>query len=205
MHLSIIGWFVNFLVSNTFIQVGEYFLFIKTISKRKCFIVRYHVKQSTNIPVNRPIKLRPRPWYMSNGIVFPKPANFSKELGRRDAKLLPEEDPNSDRFENQLMFVPPNYYETRKGKKNKTILLYNGWGGLETVMKNWFSNAKCPVDSCTFSLNQSDTETADFVMFSGQHEEVKVKRTPNQIYAFYRLESPITWPQKFPSTFTNNK
>ncbi|XP_055308475.1 glycoprotein 3-alpha-L-fucosyltransferase A-like [Sitodiplosis mosellana] len=151
-----------------------------------------------------PIKVRPRPYYMSNGKVFPRPAKFSKKLGRRDAKILPEEDPDSDRFENQLMFIPPNYYETRNPNKNKTVLLYNGWGGFEKIMVHWFSNRKCPVDTCTFSLNRSDAETADFIMFSGQIDGINIKRTPNQIYAFYRLESPIHWPQKYPKSIVYN-
>lgn len=74
--------------------------------------------------------MRERPWFLTNGTAFPKPAKFSKELGRRDAKLLPSEDPDSDRIENQLMFIPPNYYKIRHLKKNKTLLLYHGFDGI---------------------------------------------------------------------------
>lgn len=141
---------------------------------------------------------------MRGGKVYPKPAKFSKELGHRDAKILPFEDPDSDRFENQLMFVPTNYSQTRDPKKNKTILFYNGlegWWDIDGKFDRWMSEHKCPVDTCTFTKNHSDVEKADFILFSGQHNELKLNRTPNQIYAFYRLESPIHWPDRFPSEF----
>lgn len=148
--------------------------------------------------------MRPKPYYLSYGKVRSMPAKFSKKLGRRDAKILPFEDPDSDRFENQLMFIPPNYYKTRNPNKNKTILLYNGvegWWNIEGNWATWFSDRKCPVDTCKFSKNHSDVEMADFIMFSGQHSDINFTRTPNQIYAFYRLESPIHWPEKYPSMF----
>ena len=49
-----------------------------------------------------------RPWYMSGGTRRPLPAAKSPKCGRRMALLWPEEDPSSDRFTNQLMFVPPS-------------------------------------------------------------------------------------------------
>lgn len=143
---------------------------------------------------------------MQSGTVFPKPANFNEKLGRRDAILLPEEDPDAyDRFENQLMFIPPNYHKTRDVIKNKTLVVYTGyagWWGIEGPhMATWFTDHKCPVNTCNFSMNKSDAETADFVIFAGQHQPINIKRTPNQIYAFYRMESPIHYSQRFPSTF----
>lgn len=155
---------------------------------------------STNKPPEKPIKIRERPWFLSNGTAFPKPAKFSKELGRRDAKLLPFEDPDSDRFENQLMFVPPNYYETRGKIKNKTILIYNGmegWWDICIRMPTWFSDHKCPVDTCNFSMNKSDIETADMIFFGYQYRFVNATRSPHQVYALYVLESPKHYSGKF--------
>lgn len=153
-----------------------------------------------------PIKFGPKPYFMKDGTVYPEPAVFNEEFGRRDAILLPEEDPDAyDRFENQLMFVPPNYHETRNLTKNKTIVVYSGyagWWGIEGPhMSTWFTDHKCPVNTCKFSMNKSDAETADLVLFGAQYDAIKIKRTPNQIYAFYRMESPIHYSTKFPRTF----
>ncbi|XP_055306006.1 glycoprotein 3-alpha-L-fucosyltransferase A-like [Sitodiplosis mosellana] len=210
-HTTVKSWASSYFTRKKFFVL---FVFIPLIS---LFIFWSSQKSSITIgnvflprtKLAPPIKFGPKPYFMKNGIVYPKEAKFNAKLGRRDAKLLPEEDPDTyDRFENQLMFVPPNYYKTRDLKKNKTLLIYGGyegwWGIAGPNMATWFSDRKCPVDTCRFLVNKSDAETADFLMFGGQHQPINLKRTPNQIYAFYRLESPIHWPDKYPKSIIYN-
>ena len=126
-------------------------------------------------------------------------------MGRRDAKLMPSEDPNSDRVENQLMFVPTNYDQIRNSTKRKLMVFYNGiesWWYIDIKKKEFLDPyMKCPVTTCTISNKREDAEKADFVIFSGQHSAINLTRTPNQIYAFYRLESPVHWNASFTSMF----
>lgn len=149
------------------------------------------------------MKSKPRPWYFNGGTVYPQPAIFSKELGRRDAKLVPSEDPKNDRFENQLMFIPPNYEEVRKSNKTKLIAFVNNRGGYGDVdaikLETLRDEMKCPVWTCIFSNRREVVERADFVIFSGQHSPINLTRTSNQIYAFYRVESPVHYNTKFES------
>lgn len=58
-----------------------------------------------------------RPWYMTDGERRPEPAKRSAENGRRIAKLWPQEDPGSDRINNQLMYSPPEPVDPAKPKK----------------------------------------------------------------------------------------
>jgi hypothetical protein len=65
-------------------------------------------------------------WYLMNGTKFPTPAKVDEVTKKRITKLMPSEDVEGDRIEEQLMFVPPNYEQIKQERKLKTILLYNG-------------------------------------------------------------------------------
>lgn len=132
-----------------------------------------------------------RPWYFTNGERYPRPAVRSRKTRKRLAKLLPGEDPQSDRITSQLMFMPPDYERVKSENRNKMILLYNGlqsWnvrGGSEL-----FLNSKCPVDTCTITGNRGLTAKADMVLFKDHFIDPGVARSWSQIYMMYFLECP---------------
>lgn len=135
------------------------------------------------------------PWYFSTGERYPKPAIRNRKTKKRVARLLPSEDPNSDRITNQLMFVPPNYEQVRTENRNKVILLYNGlsqWnvkGGREVFLNN-----KCPVDTCTLTENREMAAKADMLLYKDHYVNSGVTRSLNQIYMIYYLECPYHTP-----------
>lgn len=146
-------------------------------------------KTQSEANLNFNLKPKALPYYFKGGTVYPQPAKLSKELGRRDAKLLPFEDPDSDRVENQMMFVPPNYAKIRKSNRTKSIVFYNGIEGLFDVntKATFFTDRKCLVTTCTLSEKAANAEDADLIIFSGQYTLINLTRTPKQIYAFYRF------------------
>lgn len=131
------------------------------------------------------------PWYFANGERYPKPAVRNRKTKKRIARLLPAEDPNSDRITNQLMFVPPTFDQMKSDNRNKVILLYNGlsqWnvkGGREVFLSN-----KCPVDTCTLTDNRDMASKADMLLFKDHFVSPGVRRSLNQIYMIYFLECP---------------
>ncbi|XP_031620209.1 glycoprotein 3-alpha-L-fucosyltransferase A-like isoform X2 [Contarinia nasturtii] len=170
--------------------------------------ILWHVKQSSTkfIGKNVDIKPRERPWFFTNGgKVLAIRANFSEKLGRHDAKLMPWQDPG-DRFENQLMFIPPNYNE-KKVEKNKTILFYNyleKWWELKQQWHTWFTNKKCPVNRCRFTVDRNETNTADLIVFLYQKTDPKITKQRHQVYAFFRNESPIHWAGQYTKSVIYN-
>jgi hypothetical protein len=73
------------------------------VNKRELYVeLQSHVKPNSP-QVQDP---RTRPWFMAGGERRPVAARKDSS-GRRLAHLWPEEDPGSDRFVDQLMFVPP--------------------------------------------------------------------------------------------------
>lgn len=147
------------------------------------------------------IVTRPRPWYLENGTRYPEPATISKEKGIRDAKLLPGEEPESDRIYNQMMFVPPNYNPSRRKQIMKTIYVhpkYPWWLKIKSD-DSVFVNSKCPVDACRITDDQKERKNADLVIFYNKYQEKHVIRPPNQLYAMYYWEPPAyTKPLKYP-------
>lgn len=144
-----------------------------------------------------PTKPKPEelPFYFKDGQVYPQPAKISKVTGRRDAKLLPFEDPDGDRWINQLMFVPPNYEEIRKSNKTKLIGFPFGVIGWmfplvqKLNLETYISDIKCPVSTCTMSKKKEDMGKADLLF--DVYKSLDIPRNPNQIYAFLKMEGPI--------------
>lgn len=140
------------------------------------------------------IIIKPKPWYVTNGIRYPKPAAISIETGIRDAKLLPEEDPQSDRILNQMMFVPPNYDPSRRKEMMKTIYMPTipAWWEIERG-ESTFVDLKCPVDACRITDHSQERENADMVLFNNSDSSDSFSsgtRSPKQIYAAFYSESP---------------
>ena len=135
------------------------------------------------------------PWYFTTGERYPKSAVRNRKTKKRVARLLPSEDPSSDRITNQLMFVPPNYDQMKMENRNKVILLYNGissWnvrGGREVFLSN-----KCPVDTCTLTDNRDMAAKADMLLYKDHFMNPGVTRSMKQIYMIYYLECPYHTP-----------
>lgn len=144
-----------------------------------------------------------KPWYLENGTRYPKPARISQKTGIRNVKLLPQEEPDSDRILNQLMFIPPNYDSIVQSQNVKTILAYNDyspWWGIKNG-DNVFKEHKCSVNTCRFTNNTNETQTADLVLFLESYNHTGEKRPSNQLYALYHSENPAyTHAIKYPGT-----
>ncbi|XP_055309263.1 glycoprotein 3-alpha-L-fucosyltransferase A-like [Sitodiplosis mosellana] len=123
------------------------------------------------------------------------PASISDDTGIRDAKLLPDEDPGSDRILNQMMFVPPNYNSSRRKEIMKTIFMpyIPVWWSIK-FDDSTFVNSKCPVDACRFTVDPKERKTADLVMFANQFLHSNENRPPKQLYAMYYSEPPFFTP-----------
>lgn len=136
------------------------------------------------------MNIKPKPWYLQNGTRYPEPAPLQNS-SENFKHLFPFEGNANDRIVNQLMYVPPNY---NKNKEIKTILSANGiidwWRVKEGT--DLFSNLKCPVDRCRLTANYSEQSTADMVLFHDHLIPTNKTRPPNQIYALYYTESPLS-------------
>lgn len=143
-----------------------------------------------------------KPWYFIGGKRLPKPAKVSRKTGKRIAKLMPSEDPWSDRITNQLMFIPPNYEAIQESGKHKMILLYNGLGPWNIKQgQDVFRNLKCPVNTCKLTAKRELANEADLILYKDYYIPTGVARPPNQIYMLYFLECPYhTQHVKFPGT-----
>jgi len=125
-----------------------------------------------------------RPWYMSGGTRWPLPAVKSPKSGRRMALLWPEEDPGSDRITNQLMFVPPSPSAgDLSGQMIKKILFYYGLGRYIPLKpgRDMFRDARCPVDTCTITLDQRQKIDADAIVYFGRFAHPGHSRPPRQV------------------------
>ena len=133
-----------------------------------------------------------RPWYMSGGTRWPLPAAKSRKSGRRMALLWPEEDPGSDRITNQLMFVPPSSSAGESsGQRLKEILFYYGLGSWFPLKlgRDMFREARCPVDTCTITLDQKQTADADAIVYHHRFAHPGHPRPPRQVRGLHLLHS----------------
>jgi glycoprotein 3-alpha-L-fucosyltransferase len=133
-----------------------------------------------------------RPWYMSAGTRRPLPAAKSPKDGRRMALLWPEEDPGSDRITNQLMFVPPSLSAGESsGQRLKKILFYYGLGSWFPLKpgREMFRDARCPVDTCTITLDQKQTADADAIVYHDRFTHPRHPRPPKQVRGLNLLHS----------------
>jgi len=125
-----------------------------------------------------------RRWYISGGTQWPLPVTKSPKSGRRMALLWPEEDPGSDRITNQLMFVPPSPSAgDSSGQKLKKILIYYGLGSWFPLKPGrvMFRDARCPVDTCTLTLDQNQTADADAIVYHNLFTQPPHPRPPRQV------------------------
>ena len=131
-----------------------------------------------------------KPWFLSGGTRWPLPAVISPTSGRRMALLWPEEDPSSDRITNQLMFVPPSSSTGESiGQKLKKILFYNGLGRWMPLKpgRDMFREYRCPVDTCSITLDQDQTIDADAIVYFGRFNFPDRPRPPRQVRCLHLL------------------
>lgn len=125
-----------------------------------------------------------RPWYMSGGTRWPLAAKRSRKTGRRIARLWPHESPDSDRITNQLMFVPPaSPEEESSGRRLKKILIYNGLGSWSPLKpgRDVFTQARCPVDTCTITPDKAQAADADAILYKDHFVNPSHPRPPRQV------------------------
>ncbi|XP_070136611.1 glycoprotein 3-alpha-L-fucosyltransferase A [Drosophila bipectinata] len=137
-----------------------------------------------------------KPWFFKNGEYYPKPAKTysnRKARKRHAPRLLPHQDPHSDRILNQLMYVPHNYEQIKSSGKLKTILLYNGLGPWNVKKgREVFLKAKCPVDTCELTANRDLASSADMILYKDHYIPTGIRRPSNskQVSMLYYLECP---------------
>ncbi|KAH8265030.1 hypothetical protein KR026_008162, partial [Drosophila bipectinata] len=137
-----------------------------------------------------------KPWFFKNGEYYPKPAKTysnRKARKRHAPRLLPHQDPHSDRILNQLMYVPHNYDQIKSSGKLKTILLYNGLGPWNVKKgREVFLKAKCPVDTCELTANRDLASSADMILYKDHYIPTGIRRPSNskQVSMLYYLECP---------------
>jgi glycoprotein 3-alpha-L-fucosyltransferase len=137
-----------------------------------------------------------RPWYMSGGTQRPLPAAKSSKSGRRMALIWPEEDPGSDRITNQLMFVPPfPSAGDVNSHKLKKILFYYGLGSWSplTPGRDMFREARCPVDTCTITLDQNEAADADAIVYHDRFAHPGHPRPPRQVKGLTLCNHGFHW------------
>jgi glycoprotein 3-alpha-L-fucosyltransferase len=133
-----------------------------------------------------------RPWYMSGGTLRPLPAAKSLISVGRMALLWPEEDPGSDRITSQIMFVPPSFSAgDSSGQNLKKILFYYGLGIWIPVKpgRDMFRDARCPVDTCTITLDQKQSRDIDSIVYHDRFGQPRRPRPPRQVR---RLQLPYS-------------
>jgi len=130
------------------------------------------------------------PWFMSGGKRRPISAAKSPKSGRRMALLWPEDAPGSDRITNQLMFFPPSWSAGESsGQRLKKILLYYGLGSWFPIKpgRDMFRDARCPVDTCSITLDQKKTTEADAIVYHQRFAQPDHPRPPRQVRALHLL------------------
>ena len=133
-----------------------------------------------------------RPWYLSGGTRWPLPAAKSRKSGRRIAALWPHEDPGSDRITNQLMFVPSSSSAGESnGQRLKKILIYNGLGSWTPLKpgRDVFTQARCPVDTCTITSEKAQAAEADAILYKDHFVNPGHSRPPRQVKGLHFLYS----------------
>ncbi|XP_054271110.1 glycoprotein 3-alpha-L-fucosyltransferase A-like [Macrosteles quadrilineatus] len=141
------------------------------------------VEENTSVIYN--ISKESLPWYFKGGLRMPQPSVRGLS-GHQEARLWPAEDPDSDRIENQLMFVPPDPIPA--GKLKKILLMYGLYSWDAKPGTKVF--AKCPVKSCSLTINRQDASNADAILFKDYITHPGVKRPSSQVWILFHLESP---------------
>ncbi|VVC29302.1 Fucosyltransferase, N-terminal,Glycosyl transferase family 10 [Cinara cedri] len=137
----------------------------------------------TPIPVinwNKMAKSR-LPWYFQDGTKVPNNIEPKHKTGPRTSRIWPEEQNNTDRIEEQLMFVPHNYqYENSPMKK---ILINNSFNGcmINEGQTEFISN-DCPVDRCFITKNILEAENMDAIIFNGKYSKPSHNKTSKQVW-----------------------
>ncbi|XP_022166630.1 glycoprotein 3-alpha-L-fucosyltransferase A-like [Myzus persicae] len=132
------------------------------------------------------------PWYFKDGALVPNKADVDPTTGVRIPRLWPEEKKGSDRVEEQLMFIPPNYQYENAPMKN--ILLYNGVSNwmVDTGQSEFLSN-DCPVNRCTISTKTKLIYSMDAVLFREEFNdplsEIGRIKNSKQIWILFFIQS----------------
>ncbi|RWS16650.1 Glycoprotein 3-alpha-L-fucosyltransferase A-like protein [Dinothrombium tinctorium] len=140
-----------------------------------------------------------KPWFLTNGTLRPQ-INVSEFS---ELAIWPDEidSDESDRIINQLMYLPPNYESLRKNGVMKTILIYsNRQNGQTKPMKTGrdiFITDNCPVDLCSITNDMKLFHTVDAILFNSMAYGPFHKKSKNQVWIYYLLESPLNSKRLF--------
>eukprot|EP00095_Tigriopus_kingsejongensis_P005108 maker-scaffold161_size295871-snap-gene-1.38 protein:Tk05108 transcript:maker-scaffold161_size295871-snap-gene-1.38-mRNA-1 annotation:"glycoprotein 3-alpha-l-fucosyltransferase a" len=163
-----------------------------TLSRRRQFDLSPLDPSDVRLP-----EISERPWFMPGGKLQPQACPIDPVTKQRQAELLPEDAPKSDRILDQLMFYPPKGSIPENIEDSSTplkkILLWNGissWGGTRPG-RGVFLKQECPVSSCAISTSRTDSVSADLVLFKDHFTHPTHQRPKNQLWMMYMLECPL--------------
>lgn len=120
---------------------------------------------------------REKLWFMQSDGLRPesKPGNIFSNL-----PIWPDEDPESDRIVNQLMYIPVGY-DAGQAVRNKKIYLFydrSGWDGHDLPLgQQKFLRDSCPVNTCELTVDAADMESADAIFFKVSWTSLSLKKS----------------------------
>ncbi|RZF48276.1 hypothetical protein LSTR_LSTR006243 [Laodelphax striatellus] len=131
-----------------------------------------------------------KPWFMKNGTRWPTAAKIDLATGRRDAKVWPNEAPDSDRMINQFMFMPP---DTGKPRPTKKILMWHGLIPWEYPKGDPEPFKVCPVSNCMAVTNKAEAPEVDAILFLNHFNmnPPRHQKPSRQVWILYAMEGPF--------------
>lgn len=117
--------------------------------------------------------------------------NSSRPFVLKRPSIYPSLDQYSDdRIVSQLQFIPQSLQD-QKEVPLKKILVYSGLSSWSIPRgQTLFKEQKCAVSSCTLLDEHSKLDEADVVLFQHAVTQRDHKKSMNQIWALFMLESP---------------
>lgn len=123
---------------------------------------------------------------------IPFRAQINSKFGLKNVQIWPEEQQSSDsdRVEEQLMFVPSDYqYENAPTKK---ILLYNNFNEwMVDLGIDEFRSKDCPVNRCMIISKQSKSREVDAIIFRDKYHYPGHNNIDGQVRDIVRIENEI--------------
>ena len=105
-----------------------------------------------------------KPWFLPGGFLRP---DDRSDVYRKLA-VWPDQDPDSDRIVNQLMYMPAGYKASAASRNKKIHLFYGrgGWNARDLPMgQSKFLRDNCPVNTCELTMDPQDMQSADAIFF----------------------------------------
>lgn len=153
---------INSLDSSDLIQLTQ------SVSQIKKQLINSTLPSSFKITLGQKFwsTIRHYPWFMKGGNL--RPSSHFADL-YSSLPIFPNDDPSSDRIVNQLMYIPSDYQKVLAKNNLKKIYLVDrmySWNVHEVPLgQDQFISDKCPVNTCSITLDPNEAHIADAVIF----------------------------------------